>query len=138
MYHLKFDPNGGPLIVQIDYYGSLTASYVYTLWAKNSNAKVDEQYGNNQNSQDDRFILPSPVSQNSGRIVEIFSTINNPDNSNARELVAIKILQDGNTLFTQENPGGSAVHGQVYTVVDEKIIPGETTTLSDPFINLIV
>src|SRR3954451_973928 len=103
MYHIKFDPQGEDLKIDIQYFGKLTASYVYTLWEKNSNAKVSEHSGNNQNSQDDFYFLPSPVNENENRIIEVFSTLNNPPNdSDIREIVAIKILQGNTTLFPEE------------------------------------
>ena len=138
MYHVKFDPNGQLIKVQIDYLGTLTASYVYTLWEKNSNAKADEKRGNNQNSQDDKYELPSPVQQNAERIIEVFSTLTNPDVTDSREIVAIKILQGNTTLFSEEDPAGVQIAGENFSVVEEKIVQAGTTELSDPFIKLIV
>ena len=138
MYHVKFDPNGQLIKVQIDYLGTLTASYVYTLWEKNSNAKADEKSGNNQNSQDDKYELPSPVQQNVERIIEVFSTLTNPDVTDSREIVPIKILQGNTTLFSEEDPTGVQIAGENFSVVEEKIVQAGTTELSDPFIKLIV
>ena len=138
MYHIRFNATGQVIKVQIDYFGGLTASYVYTLWEKNSNAKADEKSGNNQNSQDDKYELPTPVQQNEGRIIEVFSILNNPDTTDSRETVAIKVMQGATTLFTEENPAGFEIAGEIFSVIDEKIVQAGTTELSDPFIKLIV
>lgn len=136
MQHVKFDPNGQPLKVQIDYFGPLTASYVYTLWEKNSNAKADERSGNNQNSQDDLYDLLSPVNENDGRIVEVFSTLANPTETQQNEIVAIKILQGDAVLHSDENPGGFSAGGASYTFGQQCPVPPGQVTLSDPFLKL--
>ena len=72
MYQVKIDPNGGAIQLDIKYLGAFTASYVYTLWEANSNAQVSVLSGNNMNSQDDIYPLPSPVGANVGRLIDIF------------------------------------------------------------------
>lgn len=139
MIHVKFDPQGGDISIEILYFGNLTASYVYSLWEKNSNTKKDEKTGNNQNSDDDKYDLPSPASDNEGRIVEVFSTLNNPSGGGTeKEIVAIRLWQGRRILLSEENPDGFKVGGKTFTLTEQKIIDAGKTELSDPFIKLIV
>jgi len=138
MTHVKFNPSGSPLKIEITYLGNMTASYVYTLWENNSNAKADEKSGNNLNDIDDKYELPTPVKLNEGRIIELFTTLKNADSAVGKEIVAVKIFQGNNLLFTQENPGGSKAGNKKFTVTEEETVPAGKTILNDLFINLIV
>ena len=137
MYKVKFDPAGQPLTINITYFGVCTVSYVYTLWEKKSNAKVDEKSGNNQNDEDDNFNLPSPIVHNDGRIIEIFSTMKNPDSQDTEEIVAIQVFQ-GNIVLACEGKPLERLRGKEYTVTEQETILANKTTLSDPFIMLVV
>lgn len=133
MHKVKIDPNGDPLKIQITYFGGCTASYVYTLWEKDSNAKVEEKSGNNQNTQDDNYMLP--LSNNKNRIIEIFSTIKNPDARDVQELVAIEVFQGDDLLHCVGKP--FAKHkGQDYTIIEEEDVAAKKTALNDIFIKL--
>ncbi len=138
MIKVRFNPNGPPLKASIDFYGRLTASYVYTLWERNSNSKVDERSGNNQNSQDDKYPLPTPVNDNVGRIIEFFSTLNNSSENDEKEIVAIKITQGDILIFAEEHPEGFRVSDEIYTLAKEITVAGGSTQLHNPFITLFI
>ena len=118
MYQVKIDPNGGPLQLDIQYLGAFTASYVYTLWEANSNAQVSQLSGNNMNSQDDVYPLPSPVAANVGRLIDVFSTLKNASDSDMNGIVQVKVSQGGTTLTTisekEDLPAGKTVPNQLF------------------------
>lgn len=83
--------------------------------------------------------MPSPASDNESRIVEVFSTLNNPSGgSTEKEIVAIRLWQGRRILLSEENPEGFKVGGKTFTLTEQKIIDAGKTELSDPFIKLIV
>ena len=118
MYQVKIDPNGGLLQLDIQYLGAFTASYKYTLWEANSNEQVSSVSGNNMNAQDDVYPLPSPVSANTGRLIDIFSTMNNASDAEMNGIVQVKISQGGNVLTTisekEDMPAGKTVPNQIF------------------------
>jgi hypothetical protein len=118
MYQVKIDPNGGPLQLDIQYLGAFTASYVYTLWESNSNAQVSALAGNNMNSQDDIYPMPSPVSANVGRLIDIFSTMKNSSDTDMTGIVQVKVTQGGQVLDTiaerEDLPSGKTVPNQLF------------------------
>lgn len=122
MYQVKIDPNGATLQLEIQYLGAFTASYVYTLWEANSNAQVSVLSGNNMNSQDDIYPLPSPVSANVGRLIDIFSTLKNATDSDMNGVVRITILQGSVELDSFDEP---------------ELLPAGKTVPNQVFINLI-
>lgn len=122
MQRIKFDPNGSPLRVEIDYLGAITASYIYVLWGATSNAKVDERSGNNQNPQDDRYELPQPVDSNLLRKIELFSVLKNGDSVALKAVVVIKVFQ-GNKKIGE--------------VKEDETIEAKKTVINDIFIQLI-
>lgn len=137
MYNLKIQPNEYPIKIEIHYYGLLTASYVYSLWEKDSNDVLESKQGNNLNSQDDIYYLQMPNTANIGRFLELFSTLNNPETDQMPEQVALKIIQDSNLLFTEEEPDGTSSHGTIFTIVESISVPASSTILNDIFIRLI-
>ena len=118
MYQVKIDPNGGPIQLDIKYLGAFTASYVYTLWEANSNAQVSVLSGNNMNSQDDIYPMPSPVSANIGRLIDIFSTMKNASDSDMSGIVQVTITQGGQVVDTipekEDLPAGKTVPNQLF------------------------
>ena len=135
MYNLTISPHT-PVTIEIRYFGLLSASYVYSLWEMNSNLKVDTKHGNNLNSADDIFQLPVPNSNNVGRLVELFSTLNNPEPDARPEIVAINIIQDNTVLFTDEKPDGFKFDGDTFTIAESKSVAANSTALNDIFILL--
>jgi hypothetical protein len=68
---VKVDPHGAELSINVVMIGLMTASYEYLLFEKNSNLVLDRKNGNNQNSDDDKYFLPLPVSANMGRLIDV-------------------------------------------------------------------
>jgi len=136
MYNLKISTETAPLTIEIHYFGLLTASYVYSLWEKDSNLKVDSKQGNNLNGDDDIYQLPVPNTRNLGRLIEVFSTLNNPEAESKPETVALKIIQNGDLLFTDEKPSGVDVGHKTFSVAESLSIAAGSTVLNDIFILL--
>ncbi|HYF30509.1 MAG TPA: hypothetical protein VD993_05285 [Chitinophagaceae bacterium] len=122
MHPVTFKPNGDPLKINIQYLGAFTASYIYTLWEANSNAQVSQLSGNNLNSQDDVYPLPCPVAANTGRIIEVFSTLKNSTGASMIGIVEVTVSQ-GSTVLA--------------TISEQETLGAGATVINDMFINLI-
>ena len=74
--------------------------------------------GNNMNSQDDIYPLPSPVSANVGRLIDIFSTMKNSSDTDMTGIVQVKVTQGGQVLDTiaerEDMPSGKTVPNQLF------------------------
>jgi hypothetical protein len=111
---ITFDAAGGTLFAEVRAGFANPGSYTLTLWEKNSNSKaMPDREGNFINSDDDKYPLPTPVSQNDGRIVETFVTLSPPAGS--KKYVATLTISQGST------------------VLGEVSVPGET---DDPSVTL--
>jgi hypothetical protein len=93
MNTIIFTENGSALKVDIDYKGAVLASYTYFLWESDSNDIIDEQSGNNLNSQDNRYDLPNPVNDNNGRFIQVLSVLKNPTDDKLKCAPLIKVFQ---------------------------------------------
>lgn len=118
MYKIYFDPKGSTLKVDINYLGTAIASYVYQLWETKSNAVVFRQSGNNANSQDDNYDLPTPVSSNEGRLIDILSTLRALVGEEQVQIVNIKVFQGskkiGDISETVDTSNGATVVNQIF------------------------
>lgn len=76
---VQFDPNGGPLKVEIKYEGPIIAEYTYRLRAANANSIVQTASGDNDNEEDDIYFLPTPVAQNHDRKITVSSDFASAD-----------------------------------------------------------
>jgi hypothetical protein len=127
MKEVFFNPNFTNLLVKIDYQLSpgaspdLGAVYTYKLWEANSGALADLQTGNNLNDDDDLYALPTPLSKNNERIVDVLSTLSNFGSTTIDMRVRIQFFQEG-TLIDEH--------------IVEKIIPPNTTIPTESFIRL--
>jgi hypothetical protein len=126
MKDVFFDPAGAALSINIKYLSktaeNLFATYTYTLWAANSNAIVDKRSGNNFNDEDDVYWLPTPASSNSGRIIDVFSTLKNVGAEKIEVKVRVEVCQGGATIGSD---------------TDEETIEAKSTSFSELFIHLV-
>ncbi len=91
---VKINPNGGRIKIAISYKGLIVASYVYQLWEAESNDVITTKKGNNQNTDDDAYFLPMPVSYNIGRIIDVRSRFVGLDPDVAKKYeVKIEVFQ---------------------------------------------
>jgi len=118
-----FDHNGENLSIELSYKGLIAASYTYTLWEADSNDIVEQKKGNNLNSMDDKYTLPSPVSSNSGRLVDIHSTIHGLyDNADEGEFMIIITIKQGDQAISQiEFPENKTIIG-THTIAHQHYI----------------
>lgn len=81
---IKFDPEGKPLVVNIEFPTLQVVSYTLTLFEATSNSTVLRETGNNVNPEDDRYTLPTPPAVNDGRLLQFDATFIDPgDKPNA-------------------------------------------------------
>jgi len=126
MEQVNFNPSGSALSVNIRYDsnhgGNLFATYTYTLWESQSGTIADKSSGNNFNSQDDNYWLPTPAAKNDGRVIDVLSILKNADNKELTARVEIEICQAGSTLET---------------VTAAETLPGHSTVINQIFIRLL-
>ena len=87
------------------------AGYEYQLKTGDLNPPIDSRQGDNQNSQDDIYALPTPAGQNAGRKAVVTSKIAAMDRDSDYE-VRINVLQDGTITDTLISRGKVAANGE--------------------------
>ncbi|MFL5763829.1 MAG: hypothetical protein ACJ77K_07800 [Bacteroidia bacterium] len=108
------------LKIRFTYYGQpapVLAVYEYELNSPDSNAPLESHRGDNQNSEDDLYTLPSPSEQNKGRYAFIRSTIAAID-ADSSFTVKTEILQNGKVSDTLVSPGTVKAHGDAVQRID--------------------
>ena len=92
--------------IEIIYQGThpVIAGYDYQLKEKNSNAVIDDQVGDNVNSQDDIYHLPTPIQDNVGRRAVITSKVAAVD-LDSEFSVEIKVYQNNVLIDTLVSNG---------------------------------
>lgn len=97
MQSITFNQDGGPINVTLSAGQAQPGSYELRLWEAGTNQIVLQKQGNFLNDADDAYPLPTPNSQNNGRLVQAIMTIALlPPISNYS--AAVTIEQDGKTL----------------------------------------
>jgi len=106
MQNVKFNENGGPIIVEVKCGHAQIGTYTILLWE--SNDVLKEWKGNFINPEDDLYELPSPNKRNSGRIVDCLFTITlTPPIKDY--YVELRIMQDGKELGIEKASGQSDI-----------------------------
>lgn len=120
---VKIDPNGERLKINISYEGLIVASYVYQLWEAQSNDVITTEKGNNQNPDDDSYLLPMPVSSNVGRIVDVRSRFVGLDPDVSKKYkIKVEVFQDdkiGEVIDAGELSSNSNL-SQIYIILESK------------------
>ena len=122
MKEVNFDGAGSALSVNIRYKsnhgGNLFCTYTYTLWEPNSGSIADKRTGNNFNSEDDNYWLPTPAEKNNGRVVDVLSILKNAGAEALNAKVEIEVCQGGNSLEViselESVMGDSTVTSQIF------------------------
>ena len=97
MKDVFFNPSGDRLQVGVRFGYPHFASYELLVWESGSNTIVMQRRGNNQNPDDDDYLMPLPNSNNNGRLVECICTILNPNLSNGDRYSVTLIVKQGET-----------------------------------------
>ena len=115
--NVSFDPNGDKLWINIIFNGIIIASYKYVLWEAQSNHRVDEREGNNQNPDDDKYFLPLPTGSNKGRLIDVRARFIGIDMDNKKYKITVEIYQGDNKLgevFVSGNASGASQYDQLF------------------------
>ena len=110
----KFDPDGGPINVEVSCVPNRNGSYTIKLWEANSNQVVKKYPGNFLNTADDRYELDPPNSRHDGRLLEGMVVVAIPPGVGPSQ-VSMVVSQGGNVLATD---AGSVPPGSPGQLVD--------------------
>jgi hypothetical protein len=122
MKEINFDGSGSSLSVNIRYESNhganLFATYTYTLWEHNSGSIADKSSGNNFNTEDDNYWLPTPALKNNGRVIDVLSILKNAGAEALNAKVEIEVCQGGVSLDKvheiESVMGDSTVTAQIF------------------------
>jgi hypothetical protein len=105
----RFDPAGGPVVVELSCTPRRDGSYSLTLWDANENKRVKRWNGNFINPSDDRYELSPPASDHDHRILESIVVVAVPPGVGPAT-VSMTVSQDGQELARapQDIPPSSA------------------------------
>ncbi len=95
----------------------INSVYTYRLWDADSNAIINKNEGNNLNEQDDTYFLPTPSGSNSGRIIDVFSTLHNNGEKGIAVRVEIEVCQGGETIDVVADPKKIKANGIEFSQV---------------------
>ena len=100
----KFKKDGGAIFADVKAGFAQPGSYSIFLWEANTNQVVEKYEGNFINTDDDKFKLPQPISDNNNRIVDVGVTfkITPPIKDYFAEVI---ITQDGNKIGGDQQQG---------------------------------
>lgn len=102
----KFKKDGGSIFAEIKSGYAQPGSYSLFLWEANENKVIQKNEGNFINTDDDKYQLPQPNSENNNRIVDVGVTfvLTPPIKDYFAELV---ISQDGNKIGGDQEQGAT-------------------------------
>ncbi|OFX22889.1 MAG: hypothetical protein A2041_13070 [Bacteroidetes bacterium GWA2_31_9b] len=103
---IKIDSDGEQLKVKLTFIGLIVASYEYMLFETNSNNILENHKGNNQNPDDDNYLLPLPNNLNVGRILDIKTNFVALDNLKFEKYKITAELFQGNTKLGEVSDDG--------------------------------
>ena len=114
---IRFDPDGKPLSISIEFPTKQVVSYTLTLFEAKTNSVVVRETGNNCNPEDDIYRLPTPTSVNKGRFLQLDATFVDPGAAQGAPCKAIaKVLQGNMEIGTLEVSG--AMSGNSFSGTD--------------------
>jgi hypothetical protein len=94
---IALQPDWGQLRVELEFSGESINFSVYELilWEAHANTRVMDCNGNNHNSQDDTFFLPSPNMANKGRSLDCrtFITFLSEEDQPKKHFAYMKLFQ---------------------------------------------
>jgi hypothetical protein len=119
---INFNPNGGPLSVEIRYQGPIIAEYTYRLRAASTNATVRQETGDNDNEDDDIYVLPTPISNNNDRKITVGSDFASADGTenNVKWVTNVIVFQDNKELGRGTDKGTYPKDDQSFVIIKLK------------------
>jgi hypothetical protein len=107
MKKVVFDPDGGPLVAEVQSGFAQPGSYTVYLWEAHANKVLMKARGNFINTDDDAYKLPRPNIQNEDRLVECIATVSITPPLRDYNL-RLSIMQDGREIGFDEATGKAA------------------------------
>ncbi|NVO11512.1 MAG: hypothetical protein HXX16_16235 [Bacteroidales bacterium] len=118
---VKINPNGERVKIEISFTGLIVASYEYLLWEAQSNTVLETHQGNNQNPHDDDYLLPMPLANNIGRIIDVRTRFVGLDPDDLKKYeVKVEIFQP-NSIRQVIDSGivnGKSQFSQIYITIE--------------------
>lgn len=114
---VKINPNSDRLWINILFHGVIMSSYIYILWEAQSNYRLDVREGNNQNPDDDKYLLPLPTGSNQGRLIDVRTRFIGIDSTKPKYKIIVEIYQGKNKLdevFVEGNATGGSQYDQLF------------------------
>ncbi len=107
MKEIKFNANGGNIVVSLLFDGVLMAGYSLRLYPDLiSNDPILKFSGNNADDKPDYCVLPLPVIQNDGRLIKIKSGFKAvPGYENTPFTITVAFIQDNITIGFEPKNG---------------------------------
>ena len=102
-----FEVGGNQLKVKFEFIGLIAASYAFTLWEANSNQRVMYEKGNNQNSEDDSYLLPHPPpEQNHERLIQLRTEFIGLDPAANKDYTIVASVYQGGKFLDDDKDTG--------------------------------
>lgn len=96
MKEVKFQADGDPLSVSIEFGYAQIASYRLRLWESESNVAVLDKSGDNKNPIDNSYNLPLPTKNNDRRLLQLEVSLLSPTSAQGDQYSATLIFKQGN------------------------------------------
>ena len=120
MQTIKFNSNGGPIIVNVSAGQAQTGSYILKLWEADVNQIVMREEGNFVNPNNDSYALPNPTSSNKGRLIDSTVTVGIIPGNDYYQ-IDLDFYQDGEKIGNEMRSGSSeesTVTHKMYVLLD--------------------
>jgi len=125
MKQFTFKSEGERLSINIQFGYAQIGSYILRLWEAGSNTVLMQRRGNNQNQEDDTYLLPLPTKHNDGRMIQCQTAVVAPDWKPGQRYSVRLIFRQGESEpqeYEVSGPiGESHAHPELFAVL--KAIP---------------
>ena len=102
-----FEVGGNQLKVKFEFIGLIVASYAFTLWEANSRQRVMYEKGNNQNPEDDSYLLPHPpAEQNDERLIQLRTEFIGLDPASNKDYKIVASVYQGDKFLGDDKDQG--------------------------------
>lgn len=114
MKEFTFNPAGDRISIGVEFGYAHIGSYILRLWEAGSNTVVLQRRGNNQNPDDDTYLLPLPTKHNDGRLIQCQTAIVAPDWKPGERYSVRLIFRQGNAAPQEYEISGPISEAQAH------------------------